>query len=195
MSEEVSIVVTGVGATSPLGGDVATTWQAALAGESGVATMEHDWVSEYDLPVTFAAELAVKPDEVLPRPQLRRMDPSAQYAVIAAKEAWADAGAPDIDGERIGSVVASGIGGVWTLLDSWDTLKASGPRRVLPLTVPMLMPNSPAAYVSLEIGAKAGAHTPVSACASGAEAIGYAVEMIRRETRSEEHTLNSSHVA
>ena len=150
MSEEVSIVVTGVGATSPLGGDVATTWQAALAGESGVATMEHDWVSEYELPVTFAAELAVKPEEVLPRPQMRRMDPSAQYAVIAAKEAWADAGAPELDGERLGSVIASGIGGVWTLLSSWDTLKESGPRRVLPLTVPMLMPNSPAAYVSLE---------------------------------------------
>jgi len=179
MSEEVSIVVTGVGATSPLGGDVATTWQAALAGESGVATMEHDWVSEYDLPVTFAAELAVKPEEVLPRPQMRRMDPSAQYAVIAAKEAWADAGAPELDGERLGSVIASGIGGAWTLLSSWDTLKESGPRRVLPLTVPMLMPNSPAAYVSLEVGAKAGAHTPVSACASGAEAIGYAVDMIR----------------
>ncbi|HLR57230.1 MAG TPA: beta-ketoacyl-[acyl-carrier-protein] synthase family protein [Beutenbergiaceae bacterium] len=179
MSEEVSIVVTGVGATSPLGGDVATTWQAALAGESGVATMEHDWVSEHDLPVTFAAELAVKPEEVLPRPQMRRMDPSAQYAVIAAKEAWADAGAPELDGERLGSVIASGIGGVWTLLSSWDTLKESGPRRVLPLTVPMLMPNSPAAYVSLEVGAKAGAHTPVSACASGAEAIGYAVDMIR----------------
>lgn len=179
MSEEVSIVVTGVGATSPLGGDVATTWQAALAGESGVATMEHDWVGEYELPVTFAAELAVKPEEVLPRPQMRRMDPSAQYAVIAAKEAWADAGAPEMDGERLGSVIASGIGGVWTLLSSWDTLKESGPRRVLPLTVPMLMPNSPAAYVSLEVGAKAGAHTPVSACASGAEAIGYAVDMIR----------------
>jgi len=179
MSEEVSIVVTGVGATSPLGGDVASTWQAALAGESGVATMEHDWVSEYELPVTFAAELAVKPEEVLPRPQMRRMDPSAQYAVIAAKEAWADAGAPEMDGERLGSVIASGIGGVWTLLSSWDTLKESGPRRVLPLTVPMLMPNSPAAYVSLEVGAKAGAHTPVSACASGAEAIGYAVDMIR----------------
>ena len=141
--------------------------------------MEHDWVGEYELPVTFAAELAVKPEEVLPRPQMRRMDPSAQYAVIAAKEAWADAGAPELDGERLGSVIASGIGGVWTLLSSWDTLKESGPRRVLPLTVPMLMPNSPAAYVSLEVGAKAGAHTPVSACASGAEAIGYAVDMIR----------------
>lgn len=179
MPENISVVVTGVGITSPLGGDVPTTWNAALAGHPGAATMEHDWVEKYELPVTFAAELAVKPEDVLPRPQMRRMDPSAQYAVIAAKEAWADAGAPEMDGERLGSVIASGIGGVWTLLSSWDTLKESGPRRVLPLTVPMLMPNSPAAYVSLEVGAKAGAHAPVSACASGAEAIGYAVEMIR----------------
>lgn len=179
MSNEVSIVVTGLGATSPLGGDVESTWTAALAGKSGVATMEHDWVAEHELPVTLAGELAVKADEVLARPEIRRMDPSAQYAVIAAREAWADAGTPEMDGERIGSVIASGIGGVWTLLSSWDTLKESGPRRVLPLTVPMLMPNSPAAYVSLEVGAKAGAHTPVSACASGAEAIGYAAEMIR----------------
>lgn len=179
MSNEVSIVVTGLGATSPLGGDVATTWAAALAGKSGIATMEHDWVEQYELPVTFAGELAVKAEDVLTRPETRRMDPSAQYAVIAAREAWADAGTPEVDGERIGSVIASGIGGVWTLLTSWDTLKESGPRRVLPLTVPMLMPNSPAAYVSLEVGAKAGAHTPVSACASGAEAIGYAMDMIR----------------
>lgn len=179
MSNEVSIVVTGLGATSPLGGDVATTWAAALAGKSGISTMEHDWVEQYELPVTFAGELAVKAEDVLTRPETRRMDPSAQYAVIAAREAWADAGTPDVDGERIGSVIASGIGGVWTLLTSWDTLKESGPRRVLPLTVPMLMPNSPAAYVSLEVGAKAGAHTPVSACASGAEAIGYAMDMIR----------------
>lgn len=179
MSSEVSIVVTGLGATSPLGGDAASTWKAALAAQSGVATMEHDWVEEYELPVTFAGELAVKPEEVLARPEIRRMDPSAQYAVIATREAWADAGTPEVDGERIGAVIASGIGGVWTLLSSWDTLKESGPRRVLPLTVPMLMPNSPAAYASLEVGAKAGAHTPVSACASGAEAIGYGIEMIR----------------
>ncbi len=179
MSDNVPVVVTGLGATSPLGGDVKTTWSAALAGTSGVATMTHDWVTTYDLPVTFAAELAVPAADVLPVPQRKRMDPSAQFAVIAAREAWADAGSPDLPGERIGSVIASGIGGVWTLLSSWDTLKESGARRVLPLTVPMLMPNSPAAYVSLEVGAKAGAHAPVSACASGAEAIGHAVSMIR----------------
>ncbi len=179
MSDKTEVVVTGLGATTPLGGDVPSTWEAALAGRSGVRTLEQDWVGEYELPVTFAGQLAVPAQDVLPRPQIRRMDPSAQYAMIAAREAWADAGQPEVAGERLGAVIASGIGGVWTLLDAWDTLKEKGVRRVLPLTVPMLMPNSPAAYVSLEVGAKAGAHTPVSACASGAEAIGYGLNMIR----------------
>lgn len=173
------IVVTGLGATSPLGGDIASTWAAALAGHSGVNHLEHEWVQAHQVPVTFAAELAVPAAEVLSRPETRRMDPSAQFAMIAAREAWADAGTPAVEGERLGAVIASGIGGVWTLLDAWDVMKEKGPRRVLPLTVPMLMNNSPAANVSIEVGAKAGAHTTVSACASGAEAIGYAVEMIR----------------
>ncbi|WP_434080602.1 beta-ketoacyl-[acyl-carrier-protein] synthase family protein [Sanguibacter sp. Z1732] len=160
MSEQTEVVVTGLGATTPLGGDVPSTWEAALAGRSGVRTLEQDWVGELELPVTFAGQLAVPAQEVLPRPQIRRMDPSAQYALIAAREAWADAGTPDVPGERLGTVIASGIGGVWTLLSAWDTLKDKGVRRVLPLTVPMLMPNSPAAYVSLELGARAGAHTP-----------------------------------
>ena len=108
------------------------------------------------------------------------MDPSAQYAIIAAREAWADAGSPEVDRDRLGSVVSSGIGGIRTILDAWESLLASGSaRRVLPMTVPMLMPNSPTAYVSLEFGARAGAHAVVSACASGAEAIGYGVDMIR----------------
>ena len=173
------VVVTGLGATTPLGGDVPTTWQAALDGTPGARTMTHPWVSEHDLPVTFAAELVVRPIEVMAKVETRRLDPSAQYALIAAREAWGDAGSPEVDPERLGVVVASGIGGVWTLLDQYDNLKEKGARRVFPLTVPMLMPNGPAAAVSLELGARAGVHTPVSACASGAEAMGYAVEMIR----------------
>ncbi|QOR69210.1 beta-ketoacyl-[acyl-carrier-protein] synthase family protein [Ruania alkalisoli] len=179
MTDQPNVVVTGLGTTNPLGGDVESTWAGALAGRSGVRTLTYDWVSRYDLPVTFAGQLAVPAEDVLARPEMRRMDPSAQFAMIAAREAWADAGAPEIDGERLGTVVASGIGGVTTLVNAWDTIKEKGVRRVLPLTVPMLMPNSPAAYVSIEVGAKAGSHTPVSACASGAEAIGYALEMIR----------------
>ena len=173
------VVVTGLGATTPLGGDVTSTWNAALAGESGARTLDNDWAETYGMPVNFAATIKVKPEEVLARPEMKRMDPSAQYAIIAAREAWADAGSPELDGDRIGSVVSSGIGGIWTTLDAWDTLREKGARRVLPMTVPMLMPNSPTAYVSLEFGARAGAHALVSACASGAEAIAYGVEMIR----------------
>ncbi|QCB93344.1 beta-ketoacyl-ACP synthase II [Cellulomonas shaoxiangyii] len=179
MSTVPEVVVTGLGATTPLGGDVPSTWRAALAGESGARTFENDWAERYDIAVSFAAQLRVAPDQVLTRPELKRMDPSAQYAVIATREAWKDAGSPEVDGERLGAVVSSGIGGIWTMLDAWDALREKGGRRVLPMTVPMLMPNSPVAYVSLELGARAGAHALVSACASGAEAIGYAVEMIR----------------
>ncbi|ACV09166.1 beta-ketoacyl-ACP synthase II [Jonesia denitrificans] len=174
-----TVVVTGLGATTPLGGDVASTWKAALAGESGARTLDNDWAEKYGIGVNFAAQLKVGPEEVLARPEMKKMDPSAQYAIIATREAWADAGTPDVDPTRLGAVVSSGIGGIWTTLDGWDTLRERGGRRVLPMTVPMLMPNSPAAYVELEVGAQAGAHALVSACASGAEAIGYAVDMIR----------------
>jgi 3-oxoacyl-[acyl-carrier-protein] synthase II len=141
--------------------------------------MPFDWVSQYELPVTFAAMVATAPGEVLAKVETRRLDPSSQYALIAAREAWADAGKPELEPERLGVAIGSGIGGVWTLLDQWDVLREKGPRRVYPLAVPMLMPNGPAAAVSLDLGARAGAHTPVSACASGAEAMGYAIEMIR----------------
>lgn len=173
------VVVTGMGATTPLGGDVESTWRAALAGTSGARPLEEEWVAQYDLPVTFAASLAVPTSQTLSKGQRQRLDPSGQMALVAAREAWAVAGTPEVDPERLGVVIASGIGGVWTLLSSYDTLKEKGPRRVFPLTVPMLMPNGPAAAVSLELGARAGVHTPVSACASGAESVGYAFDMIR----------------
>ncbi|MGC5342658.1 beta-ketoacyl-[acyl-carrier-protein] synthase family protein [Streptomyces sp. DT171] len=179
-----TVVVTGIGATTPLGGDSASTWEGMLAGRSGVRPLQGERFAE--LPVRIAAPAAVDPGEVLPRPLARKLDRSAQFAVIAAREAWADAGFTAKAGEddsvrpeRLGSVIASGIGGVITLLDQYDVLKEKGARRVSPHTVPMLMPNGPAANVGLEINAQAGVHTPVSACASGAEAIGYAVEMIR----------------
>ena len=126
------------------------------------------------------AGLQQDPAEVLKRVETRRMDPSAQYAMIASREAWADAGAPEVEPERLGVAIGTGIGGVHTLLDQYDVLKEKGPRRVYPLTVPMLMPNTASGNVSLELGARAGAHTTVSACSSGAEAMGYAAEMIRQ---------------
>lgn len=174
-----NVVITGLGATTPLGGDVATTWENALAGKSGVRSLDNDWEEKYGMPVTFAAQLMVRPEEVISRPETKRLDPSAQMAIVATREAWADAGTPEVDPERLATVVSTGIGGVWTQLTAWDTVKERGASRVLPLTVPMLMPNSATAYVSLEIGARAGAHAPVSACASGAEGIGMAYEMIK----------------
>jgi 3-oxoacyl-[acyl-carrier-protein] synthase II len=173
-----TVVVTGLGATTPLGGDVPSTWEAALAGRSGVRTLEYDWVEQYNVPIPFAGQLAVHPEEVLTRPELKRMDPMSQYAIVATREAWADAGSPEVDPYRLGTVVSTGIGGVWTMLNAWDTVRDRGPERVLPLSVPMLMPNSATAYVELELGAKAGAHAVVSACASGAEAIALAYDMI-----------------
>jgi 3-oxoacyl-[acyl-carrier-protein] synthase II len=179
-----TVVVTGIGATTPLGGDSASTWEGLMAGRSGVKPLEGERYAE--LPVRIAALAAVDPGEVLPRPLARKLDRSAQFALIAAREAWADAGFTGkagedekIQPERLGSVIASGIGGVLTLLDQYDVMKEKGARRVSPHTVPMLMPNGPAANVGLEVNAQAGVHTPVSACASGSEAIGYAVEMIR----------------
>ncbi len=171
------VVVTGLGATTPVGGDVASTWAALLAGQSGVGVLTEDWVET--LPVHIAARVAVEPSESLTRPELKRNDRTQQFALVASREAWAHAGSPDVDPERLGVVVASGIGGVLTLLSAYDALKERGARRVLPLTVPMLMPNGPAAAVGLEFRARAGVHTPVSACASGAEAIAYAADMIR----------------
>jgi len=171
------VVVTGLGATTPLGGDVASTWAALLAGKSGVRLLTEDWREL--LPVHFAARVAIEPADQMERVEMRRLDRSEQFALIASREAWKDAGTPELDKERLGVVIASGIGGVITLLDQFDNLNEKGARGVSPHTVPMLMPNGPAANVGLELQAKAGVHTPVSACASGAEAIGYALEMIR----------------
>lgn len=173
------VVVTGLGATTPLGGDVPTTWDAMLAGRSGVKTLTEDWAAQ--LPVRIAARVAVEPLEVLERVKARRLDRSGQFALIAALEAWQDAGLADadVDPQRLAVAIASGIGGVTTLLANYDALIEKGPRRVSPLAIPMLMPNSPAANVGLALGAKGGVHTPVSACASGNEAIAHGIDLIR----------------
>jgi 3-oxoacyl-[acyl-carrier-protein] synthase II len=175
------VVVTGLGTTSPVGGDVPTTWAALLAGQSGVRPIKHDWADQ--LSTQIAAEVAVDPTDVLDRVKARRLDRSGQLALVAALEAWSDSGLADadadVDKERLGVAMASGIGGVQTLLTNYDSLTLKGPRRVSPLAIPMLMPNSPAANIGLAIGAKAGVHTPVSACASGNEAIALGIDMIR----------------
>ncbi|HEX9337328.1 MAG TPA: beta-ketoacyl-[acyl-carrier-protein] synthase II [Pseudonocardiaceae bacterium] len=175
------VVVTGLGATTPLGGDVASTWDGLLAGRSGARPLDFEWVQRLGIPVTFAATLAVEPTEVLPRVEARRLDRSEQVALIAAQQAWQDADleTDSVDLDRLAVIVGTGIGGVSTLLNQNELLQTHGMRKVSPLTVPMLMPNGPAAHVGLALKARAGVHAPVSACASGAEAIGWGWRMIR----------------
>jgi 3-oxoacyl-[acyl-carrier-protein] synthase II len=176
------VVITGLGATTPLGADVDALWQGMLAGRSGVRRIDDLLESSArrdELPTKIGAPMAISPADMLPRVQARRMDRCQQAALVAAQQAWTDAGTPRVDPVRLAVVIGTGIGGVNTLLDQDDLLEANGPQRVSPLTVPMLMPNGPAAWVSLEYGARGGVFTPVSACASGAEALALAARLIR----------------
>ena len=181
------VVVTGLGAITPIGENVQETWKNALQGVSGVHALEEDWVEEYDLPVRIGAQCPKPAEDVVSRVQAKRLDPSGQLSVAAAREAWTDAGfsgkdadsSDDVDPLRLGVAFGTGIGGVWTLLDGWDTMRTKGHRRVKPMTVPMLMPNGNASSVSMEFKARACAITPVSACASGTEAFFQGLQLIR----------------
>ncbi len=183
MTSQVRVVVTGLGATTPLGGDVASTWSGLLAGESGVKALDFDWIEL--IPVRIGAPVAVEPTEVLERVEARRLDRSGQLATVAAREAWADAGfsgraeEAGLDPTRVAVVVATGMGGLWTLLSQYDVLKEKGSRRISPLAIPMLMPNASSGTLSIELGARGGARTPVSACASGNEALTVALDLLR----------------
>jgi 3-oxoacyl-[acyl-carrier-protein] synthase II len=176
-AEQPRVVVTGLGVTTPLGGDVGAMWDSMLAGRSGVRALTEDWAAA--LPARIAAPATVDPATVLDRVQARRLDRCEQFAIVAAREAWADAGAPEVPPQRLGVVVSSGIGGIASTIAAYDTLRERGWQRLSPFTVPMLMPNGSAGWIGIEFGARAGVHTTVSACASGAEAIGYAIDMIR----------------
>jgi 3-oxoacyl-[acyl-carrier-protein] synthase II len=177
-ADQPRVVVTGLGATTPLGGDVASTWESLLAGRSGARKLPADW-SPVPLPVQIAAPAAVDPATVLDRVQARRLDRCEQLAIVAAREAWANAGSPEVDPDRLGVVVSSGIGGVASTIAAYDTMNEKGWQRMSPFAVPMLMPNGSAGWIAIELNARAEVHTTVSACASGAEAIGYAIDMIR----------------
>lgn len=177
------VVVTGLGATTPLGGDVASYWSALLDGTSGVVALKQDWAA--DIAVRIAAPMAVDPAEILPRVKARRLDRAEQAALVAAAEAWKDAGFTGtseengLDPLRVAVVVGTGIGGVTSLIYQHDVMLAKGASKVSPLMIPMNMPNGPAAYVGLQVGARSGVYTPVSACASGAEAISYGLDLIQ----------------
>lgn len=169
--------VTGLGAVTPLGRDVEALWDGVLAGRSGVRLLDDEWAA--GLPVRLAATVTDDLIEIIDRVPARRLDRAQQLALVATREAWRHAGSPTVDPERLAVVIGTGIGGVRTLLDSAHVLREQGPRPVGPFSVPMLMANGPAASVGLELGARAGVHTPVSACASGAEALSLALDILR----------------
>lgn len=177
MQNVIEVWATGLGAMTPLGVDLASTWAAMQNGENGIGTLEEEWAE--GLPVRIAGRLTADPAASMARTQARKLDRSEQMALVTAREAWADAGSPTPDPERLAVVIGTGIGGVTSLLGQNHVLENSGPRRVSPHTVPMLMSNGPAAWVSMDLGALAGAHAPVSACASGAEAIALGLDLIR----------------
>ena len=175
------IVITGLGATIRS----AATWHPpgpACSPASGVRAITEEWADE--LPVKIAAYVKVDPSEIIDRVKARRLDRSTQLALIAAREAWEDAGFTwevegEVDPQRLSVSLASGIGGLHSLLNNWDAHRDKGYRRVSPFTIPMLMANAPAANVGLAVHAKAGVHTPVSACASSNEAISLALDLLR----------------
>ncbi|AQP44282.1 beta-ketoacyl-[acyl-carrier-protein] synthase family protein [Tessaracoccus flavus] len=177
-----TVVITGIGATTPLGGTAPSTWEALLSGRSGVSLITEDWAA--DLPTRIAARAAVEPTEIIDRIEARKLDRSTQLVMVAGLEAWADAGFGlgednPVDRDRLGVCSATGIGGLHSLLGQWDVMKDKGVRRVSPFTIPMLMANAPAANIGLKIGARAGIHTPISACASSNEAISLGLDTIR----------------
>jgi 3-oxoacyl-[acyl-carrier-protein] synthase II len=169
-----------MGAVTPVGGTAAETWSALLAGRSGIMPLTEAWAE--GLPVRMAGKVTADFAAALSIPEVKRMDRCGQLALTAAREAWAQAGQPDVDPERLAVVIGSGYGGLDTTLEQSRVLDANGPRRVSPHTLTRLMANGPSAWVSIDVGARGGARTPVSACASGAEALSQAAEMIRNGT-------------
>lgn len=172
------VVVTGLGTVNPLGGDTASSWSALQAGTCAVRSLDPSWVEEHELPVRIGAPLAIDPADLLPARMMRRLDRASQCALLSARQAWEEAGSPQVAPRRLAVSLSPGMGPVLSVMETWDALRDRGPRRVLPTAVPALMPNAPAAVVGIELGARAGIHAPVSACASGAEAIAYGADLI-----------------
>lgn len=173
-----NVVVTALAASTSLAGDVETTWKNLLNGESGIDVLDQPFITEYDLPVRIGGKLKVAPESLLSRVELRRLSYVEQLSTILGREVWKNAGSPDVDKDRLAVAIGTGLGGGDALIDSVDKLKNGGFRKVSPLAVQMIMPNGPSAVVGLELEARAGVITPVSACSSGSEAIAHAWRML-----------------
>lgn len=172
------IVVTSLATSTSVAGDVDGTWKALLAGESGIGILDDPFIDEFDLPIRIGGHLKVSPDEGLSRVEIRRMSWVERLALTLSRTVWSNAGSPEVDQDRLAVVIGTGLGGGDTLIDAVDKLRGGGYRKVSPFSVQMVMPNGPAATVGLELGARGGVITPVSACSSGSEAIAHAHRML-----------------
>jgi beta-ketoacyl ACP synthase len=171
-------VVTAVEATTALGADIDSTWKGLLAGESGIRVLEDDFVTKWDLPVRIGGHLVDPVDDHMGRLDLRRMSYVQRMSKFLGRRMWDAAGAPEVDPDRFSVVIGTGLGGGEKIVETYDTMNEGGIRKVSPLAVQMIMPNGAAAVVGLDLGARAGVVTPVSACSSGSEAIAHAWRQI-----------------
>ncbi|CAL9449648.1 beta-ketoacyl-[acyl-carrier-protein] synthase family protein [Streptomyces griseomycini] len=178
--ERTKVVVTGLGETTALGGDVAGTWEAMVRGDNGIRLLDDEpWTRE--MPPAIGGRVKVEPGPGLEHRQRRRLSRSAQLAVTAAAEAWNDAGLDTAARpRRVAVVVSAALGDMNAMINGWEALKSRGWNRVPPLTVPMSMGNGSAAAVALLVNARAGVHATVNACSSGTQALVTAAELIRR---------------
>lgn len=172
------MVLTAYAAATALADDMDETWTRLLRGDSGIAALDDEFVTEYDLPVRIGGKLKSHPGTQLTRVEQRRHSYVEQLALVLGRRVWREAGQPEVAGERLAVSIGTGLGGGDALIDAVDAMRTGGYRKVSPMSVPMVMPNGPAAAVSLEIGAKAGVFAPVSACSSGTEAIAHAWRLI-----------------
>lgn len=171
-------VVTGYVATTALADDADTTWDRLMDGQSGIGPLLSDFVARYDLPVRIGGVLQVALSDHLTRVEQRRLSFVEQLAVVLGRRLWRASGLEDMDSDRLAVAVGTGLGGGDALIGAVDAMRAGGYRKVSPMSVPMVMPNGPAAHIGLEVGARAGVFTPVSACSSGSEALAHAWRLI-----------------
>ncbi|MEV0462718.1 KasA/KasB family beta-ketoacyl-ACP synthase [Nocardia tengchongensis] len=169
-----NVVVTAVEMTTSIAPDTDGTWQGLLSGASGIATLDDPEITRLNLPVTIGGKLAADPTAELDRVKKRRMCYVQQMSYVMGKRLWNTAGNPEVDKDRLGVCIGTGLGGADTIVDANDAMRDHGYRKVSPFAVPMSMPNGVSGVVGLEIGARAGLVTPVSACASGNEALVHA---------------------
>lgn len=168
-----SVVVTAVEATTSLSADIESTWKGLLAGESGIRILEDEFVDKWDLQVRIGGHLVDDVDSHMTRIDMRRMSYVQRMSKLLSKRLWENAGTPEVDPDRFAVIIGTGLGGGEKIVETYDAMNEGGPRKVSPLAVQMIMPNGAAAVAGLELGARAGVITPVSACSSGSEAIAH----------------------